>query len=665
MPLSDDELLNLYTNQQQLNANAVVDKPMSDDDLVNLYTKPTNHPTNDYVDPVTGKTRIVIRPHPPISGVSPEEEQKIQSTEEATTPNTNPSTSLGGDIKNTITSLPTTFGSNVAQSYKGSIDLATGGIKDISNNLPVTGLAKLGLGTVGAIASPISGTIKTLVEDPITQLTGDPEVGSRAGLVAGSALPIGTIASKIKSTLPTNKAINNIVDAIGQENLPDVINKLESNPRLSVMDVSPTVRQMGQKLVVTEGPQQNQLTQFVQQRQATAKDAVTGAYNTAMGQPVSVVDRLNQIKQDAAAVGQQQIQPAIQGAKPVDLDDTIKYIDSKLKLPNVNTPINKSVLTPEFGDYLPNPASVNRLTNIRDLLTNDKIQRAGPSELHIIQSKLRSEGEKLLSSTDGGSKLLGNAIMNVRNKIVDAIDTASGGKYKPALKNFRDEMQIEDAFNRGTNIFRNRPTEFEDRPEFWQNWIANAQPKEIEAAQQGARIAADNQIRGFRSIQKGSAVPEVEFNSDKMRALFGKQQSDELFRALNDERNIADTNNKLINNSQTAMRLKADTKVDLPVEKSIGLGAFLPAALEGITLGTTGLPTIGTSIGVAALAGRKLAYKSSLALAKRTNTAQTNLLTATGPDRQELIDALKKAVSPPKQSILQIGHNALRNVIAP
>jgi hypothetical protein len=391
-----------------------------------------------------------------------------------------------------------------------------------------------------------------------------------------------------------------------------------------------------------------------------------------MGVPVNVVDKLNQIKENAAKVGREQIQPAIQGSKPVDLDNTIAYIDSKLKLPNVNTPISKSVLIPEFGDYLANPTTIGRLTNIRNLLTNDKIQRAGPSELHIIQSKLRGEAEKLLSSTDGNSKLLGNALMNVRSKIVDAIDEASGGKYKPALKNFRDESQIEDAFTKGTEVFRNRPTEFEDRPEFWKNWIDNAKPSEIEAAKEGARIAADNQIRGFKSARKGTDIPEVEFNSDKMRLLFGRREADELFNKLRDERNIADTNNKLIENSQTAMRLKANSKVDLPEKKPIGLGTFLPAAFEGIGLVTNGVTTLRTITVLATVVAKRFADRRQLALAKRTNVKMTDLLTATGsgPQRQELIDALKNAVQSPselttRQSIMQTGRNILKPFISP
>lgn len=41
-------------------------------------------------------------------------------------------------------------------------------------------------GTAGQIASPLTGTIRQLVQDPVTQATGNPDIGERAGFVANS-----------------------------------------------------------------------------------------------------------------------------------------------------------------------------------------------------------------------------------------------------------------------------------------------------------------------------------------------------------------------------------------------------------------------------------------------------------------------------------------------
>ncbi len=45
------------------------------------------------------------------------------------------------------------------QNYLGGVNLATQGLGDISENRPATGIGKVGLGALGAIASPATGLI--------------------------------------------------------------------------------------------------------------------------------------------------------------------------------------------------------------------------------------------------------------------------------------------------------------------------------------------------------------------------------------------------------------------------------------------------------------------------------------------------------------------------
>ena len=645
MPISDSELFDLYSKPNLSAEDAAkisdVGRATSNEDLWNLYAKSATS-TEDATSIDTGKQRVIINPERP----SPE-----RFAEHAAQYGVNvPTESVASQIATGIKNVPKNISKNIAESYQGGLDLAAQGTQQFESGgtaNALKGAVKFGLGALGAAASPISGTIKTLVEDPTTQLTGNPEAGSRAGFIATSAIPGIPGGKAVQNKLPTNRAFNTIVEKVGEENLPEVIQRLESNPRLSIADVSPAARQMAQKLVVTEGPQvQNQLTKFVQGRQETAKGAVTGAYNEAMGGPVDALQKLNELQAKAKKVGAEQINPALAGSKPVDLTEVINTIDSKAK-PGVNAVISA-------GEPLPSMPVIRRLNEIRKTLTDNKSMRVDPNQLHNIQSALRIEAEGLIGSASGQERLLGHAIGDIRNRIVGAIDEASGGKYKPALKNFRDEKQVGDAFQKGTEIFKT--TNIEDRPEFFADWVKNAKDADIQAVKEGARIAVDKQIRGMRfAARRGADIPEVEFNAEKMRTLFGQKETDKLFSQLRDEKAIADTNKKLIENSQTAMRLASDEAVKIPEKVPFGKSILPVAAAEIGTTFLTGQPFLGSSAYLAAASAKKLANVGIRKLATERNKKITDYLTATGSDRDELINKLRDVVSQPKKSILQIG----------
>ena len=201
------------------------------------------------------------------------------------------------------------------------------------------------------------------------------------------------------------------------------------------------------------------------------------------------LSKLRDLKTSAANVGKSQIEPAVNNSGPVDLSGVIQNIDSKLK-PGVN-----SVMT--MGQPLPFTEVKKELAQVRGNLTDNKSIRTDPKDLHVFQSNLRARADDLLNSADGKDRQIGYALMDARNQIVDAIDKASpqakdvngnmSGTYKPALSKFRDEKQIEDAFIKGTQIGSNRPGQWDDRPEFWEDWISKASKQELEAAKEGAR----------------------------------------------------------------------------------------------------------------------------------------------------------------------------------
>jgi hypothetical protein len=387
-----------------------------------------------------------------------------------------------------------------------------------------------------------------------------------------------------------------------------------------------------------------------------------------LGKMVDPVAKLAELKQNIKDVGAKQINPAVAGAKPVDLSGTIKYIDDRLK-PGINSVVDTS-------GGLPSTEVNQQLGQLRKLLTNDKVTRTDAQTLHNFQSVMRGEAEGLIKK-GGQDARVGNAMMGVRNKIVDAIDEASGGKYKPALSNYRDEYHIQDAFRHGHDEILRNGGELEDRPEFYEKYLKGLTKEELNAEREGARIKYDTQLNGFRSAatnptSKVTNIGDVEFNRRRATALFGKEEADTMFKKFQDEKNIADTNNKLVQGSQTAMRMAAEKRMALPEKTNDLHGLVGPAIAEGLNIGGTlyaggGLPGAGLAAyyGLKGAASVKDAIALKLAREHGTRYAKY-ALPQSGPERDALIqqlDAIAKA--PPKQSILRRTAGTLSKIVQP
>lgn len=569
-----------------------------------------------------------------------------------------------GPILEGIKNLPANIAKSVSENAEAGKQLVGEGLGDIGRNAPASGVGKIGLGALQYVTSPITGAAKETIEEPIAQLTGNRKAGEIAGAVATSGLPVTKAAGATVRNLPRNRAFQTLVETIEPKNIPTIINELKSNPRLSLMDVSPAARQMAQKLVVTEGKHLNHLSNVVEDRFKSAKGVVGDIYDSSLGTPVNVVDRLAQFKKAARDVGQQQINPAVAASKPVDITPVIQHIDDIIK------PGTTGKLNLENG--LVDTATKDQLKEIRGYFTDGKSNRTSPQELHEIQSAFRSTAEKLMKSTDGPSRLLGGQLMAVRNKIVDAIDSASGGKYKPALKAYRDEGQIQDAFDVGNNIISGSK-KLENRPEFFSQWKKGATKEEIEAAKEGARIAIDTQIRTAKNAARsGTDIVMPDFSASKLRDLFGKTEADKMIKLLQDEQKIAQTNSDLFRNSQTAMRQTADSRIALPEKKQGLAGMVGPAIAEGMNVASMayaggGVPGLGAAVYGGSKAVGAAKHKIATKLAQERNFQIAKMVSASeGPDRDELIKALSAIAYPAvKPSLVNRASTALSKVIGP
>lgn len=517
-----------------------------------------------------------------------------------------------------------------------SADMARSAWQDKTASGPMRA-ARIGLGTLGVLTSPIAGLTKGFVEDPVTALTGNPDAGRRAGFLTGFMVPVKGGGKIADATSSTTRATNALVNAVGPENVPATVARLRANPNLTLMDVSDPVRTMAQGLIDPSQPKaQTLLSDVAKGRISAAPGAVNDAYTAAMGPAPDTVKIVNAIQKHAEDVGSKIIQPALATAKPVDTTAVIRAIDSELK-PGVQAVVNPGLQTTPTALQQELAAFRNKLVDANGSTIVD------PMRLHEVQSQLRERAYQLSTSASGSERLLGRDLYDFRNKLVGAIDDATGGAYKPGLQKYRDAKQIGEAFEAGFDTLKNRSgvSGLEDRPEAFREWIKGATPEEIAARQFGTRADIDQKINGMRfAARQGTNIPEVEYNRQKLSMLFGKSEADRLVKAMEDQRDMALTNAKLLAGSKTAETLAGQKALEI---RKVGGGNPLqyvaPVAAELIGQGA-GLPGVGAGTAIA-LGGlhRGAQYVNSLRDAAR-NFEFARAASSVGPTREAAIEGL-------------------------
>lgn len=581
-------------------------------------------------------------------------------------------------VNNFILNLPSNAYENVKSSLSTSGDLMSSAATNAMSGHPYKAAGDVGLAALNTAAIPITAPVKTLITDPTTSIVG-PDIGGKIGDVASAILPVAgpvakvagkvpyyPTASKIQANMPRNRAFQALAEHIEPQNILPTINELRSNPRLSLADVSPGVKQATQNLAANiEGKHLNHISNVVEQRIATAPDAVNKIYDSVLGAPVDAFNKLAELKKAANDVGNNQIQPALKSAKPVDVSPVLDYIDSKIK-PGIH-----QIMSP--GSTLPDTEINKALVSVRKLIANSKEVSTDANKLHALQSAIRSKADDLVSSSSGQERQLGKALYAVREKIKKAIDKSVPGPvdkngigpYRKALHAYADEKHIDEALRAGHSMLSGSK-KLENDPSFTREWVASLSDAEKEAAKVGVRLAIRAEMGTVRNAAlKGENIPATEFNKEKLSYLFSKPEIEQMSRLLEQERKIAQTNSDLLKNSQTAIRQKNNAQLDLPAKTNTNQ-AILPLAM-----------TIGADVagGGGAVTGIMYGHKFGHALKDvvKTKLAQErNLqyskmaLASDGPLRDQLIQELSAiAAKPPKPSILNRATSALTKVIGP
>ena len=450
-----------------------------------------------------------------------------------------------------------------------------------------------------------------------------PVLGAAAGPVLNTAQRFAAQPGRSSATRLVDRALDESGATRGE-----VAAQMRGNPNLMPLDVNSALLNRAQGIAAQPGQGQTVLTNALRERQVRMPTIVREVIAGTLGEVPDVTVVLRGIKEAIRGVGEQ-FGPVLDAAVPINVAPIAAQIDARLpqgwRYSNVLTNDQKELA-----------ALRNRIVSPRGE------QLVDANVLHGIQSEVRESIDDLITSASGADVRLARQLTPVRQLIIDTIDTATNGRYRPLQQQYATENSVQRAFDRGTQILDNPRTgqaSLYARPEFWEEWVGTLTPQELEAARLGALTRIDNQMGAARNTARaGAAIPGVDFNNDRLALLFGADEVEALTRRAGEATNMMNNTNVLLNNSQTAQRTLAQQEVGVPSVASrggLGLGGAT-AVLAGLSmaapevLGAAG--PIGTGIaGTLALgnAARRLGVQK---VAQGRNTNFARAASETGPE---------------------------------
>lgn len=209
--------------------------------------------------------------------------------------------------------------------------------------------------------------------------------------------------------------------------------------------------------------------------------------------------------------------------------------------------------------------------------------------------------------------------------------------------NFHLEDPVGKAFNEGFDVLKNRSgvNGLEDRPDFLKQWMQSATPEEVVAKRLGVRLDIDQKINSVKNgALAGQNITAIPYNQEKLTHLFGDKEASRLVRVMQDAKREADTNAAIFSGSKTAETKAAADRIKV---REVGGGNPLqyvaPVAAEMLGQ-SAGIPGVGLTASLAAkgihMGAQKLGQMHDIA----TNMQMAKNALATGPAREETINAL-------------------------
>jgi hypothetical protein len=548
-----------------------------------------------------------------------------------------------------LAAIPATVGAGWSQVGQG--------VKDITQGNVATGTGNLAQGMANTILGPAIGPYNETFR-ALGNAIGNPQAADVASMIVPQTGAVG----RVNALLPTSRVTNQFVNLIGKDNIPAVLQKMQDNPNLSAMDLSEPVRTVAAGLANSpKNPAaQNVMRAAYDARTGARQSMVQDAVDKTLGAPMNVKDVTDQLSQNLKDVGTKLIQPALAGAQPVGVKPILERLDSVIQSPSIT------------------PATQENLLRIRkQIAVNGDDGFVDPTQLHNIQWPLRAQASNLATSASGAERNMAGPLMDVRNDLVNGIDNASGGKYKPALSQYRDAAAVPDAFEKGyKGVFKTGG--IEDFPEYFDSWIkgdpahniAPASPQEIAAARVGAITRVRQTISGMQGgAGRGESILNPEFARQKVSTLFGPQQTQQLSDLLSDSKNMADTNSLLYRNSKTAQVTAGQNyfeprQVGAPSGVATGVGAGLLGTMA-MAGGAIEPGLVGMGLGGLKVAHTGMQYLGKLSDKATASKFATLASASDGPARNELMNILRSAHASSQGNKLGNATSSLLRLAAP
>lgn len=476
-----------------------------------------------------------------------------------------------------------------------------------------------------ALASAKSGAAIGAIDNYIR--TGDANEAARAGItggVLGGAIPYvaagaGAVARKgmeLASPVAT-RTVNKLGEALkySGSNIDDLKATLSKNPRIAAVDADDHVKALAQGLAAQPGEAQSILRKAVGERASGAKEAVRGVFDESLGPTPNVPQLIDTLKTNTKTNANKAFTEALKNAKPIELPE---------------------------GEFTKN--NINKIRETWDSVVSDigdPTKLTQPELLHRVQSKLGEEARDLAKSAVGSERTAGREIEKLRHKIIGKLDESTGGKFKPAQAQYADDKAIEEAFDKGTSIFKSGGGNA-NRPDFFAREFAKASEAEKEAIRLGARTAVDNMIgQSKRAASTGTGVTESEFNLAKLKTILGDDEANRLAKLLKDEIEIAKTNTALLGGSQTEIRRGLAQSVAPRDVNPINQGM---TGLSSMMAGGLGMQATGNLLGATAAAApiaisavRNVSQRLGRAIDTASNKDLAQLISASGVEGQRAL----------------------------
>jgi hypothetical protein len=459
---------------------------------------------------------------------------------------------------------------------------------------------------------------------PQERLMAMPDAALMGGVLGAAAPAVLSGARSIAGIIqPQANAQRSIQTALAQSNQTPggIAQQLQANPELMALDVDPNLLLRAQGIATQPGQGRTTLANSLTQRSDDRAVRTSGIFDAGMGPTPDVQAVLGQYQATTRTNAQAAYGAAFQNAQPVNVLPVVDEIDRVLRPSSTPRP------------YTPLEAE---LASVRDMVTGGGgAYVIDPRRLHEIQSNLRQTIVSLSASATGTDRNIARALIPVREALVGQIDDATGGAYRVAAAQYADDMAIQEAFDRGWTILDN-PRNVEARPEYFRSWVGSLSQSELEAARLAARARFDTEIGSVRNAgARGSALPEVGFNMQRMRALFGDRAAEEMAERLNQERAMAASAAAILSGSQTAQRQQGAAATNVRAVGTAPVAATSGGGLLAAAFGLSGnIPAaLGTlAVTGAGVGGRYLGRLSDVA----RNTRMAQMLSAQGADAQQI-----------------------------